>query len=146
MARQSLTKAQREQRKRQAIMAANQREFDALMLEGTDYAKKLTKALGPKADRGGSSRERLKAGSYGVGFQGPRGFNTPKDYVTKREQAPGLLAPIDANRPTFGANGSKRFAGDTAWGAKVPGYDYRTETPSESVMRKLPGQKGWKKV
>lgn len=146
MARQSLTKAQRQQRKVQALLRANQSIIDAERSKPNDLAAKTVKALGPKADRGGSSRERLKAGSYGVGFQGPRGFNTPKDYVTKREQAPGLLAPIDANRPTFGANGSQRFAGDVAWGAKVPGYDYRTEAPSESVMRKLPGQKGWKKV
>jgi len=121
-------KIERLQAKRNALIQAN---LSSATTEPNDLAAKTVKALGPKASRGGSSRDRLKAGSYGVGFQGPRGFNSPKDYVTKREQTPGLLAPLDANRPAFGANGSKRFRED----------DYTTERPSDSVQIKR-GPKG----
>lgn len=131
MSRKRPGKIERLQAKRNALVQAN---LSSAKQEPNDLAAKLTKALGPKSDRGGSSRERLKGGSYGVGFQGPRGFNSPKDYVTKREQAPGRLAPRDANAPTFGANGSKRFRED----------DYRTEKPSDTVQTKRKGR--WRNV
>ena len=131
MSRKRPGKIERLQAKRNALVQAN---LSSTKLEPNDLAAKLTKALGPKASRGGSSRDRLKAGSYGVGFRGPRGFNSPRDHVTKREQTPGLLAPRDANAPTFGANGSKRFRED----------DYRTDKPSDTIQAKRKGR--WRNV
>lgn len=125
-------KIERLQAKRNAIVQAN---LSSVTAEPNDLAAKTVKALGPKASRGGSSRDRLKAGSYGVGFQGPRGFNSPRDLVTKREQEPGLLAPLDVNRPAFGANGSKRFRED----------DYRTDKPSDTIQTKR-GKGRWRTV
>lgn len=141
MSRSRPGRIERLQAKRNALVQAN---LSSTQQEPNDLAAKLTKALGPKASRGGSSRDRLKAGSYGVGFQGPRGFNSPKGLVSKREQTPGLLAPLDANAPTFGANGSKRHAGDTAWAAETLGYDYRVGKPDDAVMVKRKGR--WRKA
>lgn len=147
MSRKRPGKIERLQAKRNALVQAN---LSSTKLEPNDLAAKLTKALGPKSDRGGSSRERLKAGSYGAGFQGPRGFNSPKDHVTKREQAPGRLAPRDANAPTFGANGSKRHAGDISWAVETLGYDYSVDKPDDTIMVKRPRAKGkpgrWRKT
>lgn len=38
------------------------------------------------------ARDNLKSASHDIGFVGPRGYHTPRDTVSKREQAPGLMA------------------------------------------------------
>ena len=143
-------KLERMASKRQATLTANQQYLDDLKSKPNDLAAKTAKAFGPaKFDKAlrqsGTGRDRLKLGSYGVGFQGPRGFNSPKGNVSKQEQQPGLMAPKPTG-PTFGANASKRHAGDVRFGAEAFGYDYATPSPSDTVMRKV-GRKGrWKKV
>lgn len=136
-------KNERRKYQQQALITANQSIIEP---KATDLASKLVKATGPRDSRGGSSRERLKLGSYGVGFRGPRGFNSPRDLVSKREREPGLLAPLDVNAPQHGVNGSKRHAGDVRYGAETFGYDYAVESPSDTVMVKRGKPGRWKKV
>lgn len=137
-----LGKRERAMAKQQSIITANQALFTE---QPNDLAAKTVRALGPKANRGGSSRDRLKGGSYGVGFQGPRGFASPKGLVTKREQERGQLAPLPV-QPTFGANGSKRHAEDTLWSAETLGYDYATPKPDNAVMVKRGKPGRWRKA
>lgn len=136
------------QQRTAAIVTANEREVTRKP-EPDTLAVKMARATGPKASRGGSSRERLKAGSYGVGFQGPRGFGTPTGKVGKREADGGKLAPITP-KPLDGfalgghKSDSQRFAGDVAWGRDVLGYDYRTSVPYETTLRRQGKKKRWK--
>lgn len=57
-----------------------------------------------------ASRERLKGGSYGVGFQGPRGFASPTYKVGKQEADGGKLAP--GRHLAITGPASSRFATD----------------------------------
>lgn len=142
-------KAERLQAKRQALLTANLSSIAADKLNTpNDLASKMSKAVGPsrfdKALRqSGTGRDRLKLGSYGVGFQGPRGFASPKGLVSRAEQTPGMMAPKSAG-PTFGANASQRHAGDTEWAAREMGYDYSVPKPDDRIMVKRKGR--WRKA
>jgi hypothetical protein len=103
-----------------------------------DFAAKLAKSQGPArfdAKPASTSRERLKGGSYGVGFQGPRGYGTPTGIVSKQEGNGERLAP-NAVRPAP-AKGKQRFALDGE----------RLDTVArETVQRKRAGEKRWKVI
>ena len=124
-----------------AIVTANEREA---------VAAPKPVPFGPQANRGGCSRDRLKAGSYGVGFQGPRGFGTPTGKVGKQEANGERMAsitprPSQAPTPTMHLASSKRFAGDSSWAGETLGYDYSTPAPSETVQKRK-GKGRWKKA
>lgn len=136
------------QQRTRAIVTANEKAMTKDDLSSVPF--------GPKASRGGSGRDRLKLGSYGVGFQGPRGFGSPTDKVGKAEADGGKLAsitkvtpsrerprPTDSRHPGGHLAGSKRFAGDTAWAGEAMGYDYSAPVPYEPVKRRK-GKGRWK--
>ena len=119
-----------------------------------DFAAKLAKSQGPArydAKPASTSRERLKGGSYGVGFQGPRGYGTPTGLVSKQEGngeklAGGAPKATQAPFPVSGLKpASKRFAGDTQVGAADFGYDYATTVPRDRVKRRK-GKGKWRTV
>lgn len=74
---------------RQSIITQNQAHLDA--------AKGAPRrvACGPMGFKASSRDHRtaLKRQSGFVGFVGPRGFFTPKDYVHKQEATPGAIGP-----------------------------------------------------
>ena len=131
-----------------AKMTSNQKDLDA----STTASEGLSGYRGPQVSRGGSSVERMKGGSYGVGFQGPRGYGTPTGKVSKQEGNGEHLSPVP-QRPckahfTSQAAASRRFAGDILWAAETLGYDYGTVTPSEPVLVKKGTGKGkrWRRL
>lgn len=102
-------------------------------------AERLARAVGPArydAKPASTSRERLKGGSYGVGFQGPRGYGTPKGLVGK-EEGNGQKLVSQAARPTPQA-GKQRFAGD--------GLTKPDVAVSGTIQRKALSEKRWKTV
>lgn len=143
------------QQRTQAIVTANE---VAMAKEPTDLASKTAKALGPKASRGGTGRDRLKAGTYGVGFLGPRGFVTPKNLVGKAEADGGRLAsitkgptpsrerPRPSQAPTLTTHkaGSQRFALDASWAGETLGYDYNPPRLENERVKVRKGKGRWK--
>lgn len=121
-------KAKHDERAR--VEAMNKANADVVEArKGKDTTSKLVASVmrGAKADNRLSStaqRDRLKGGTTTAGFQGPRGFATPKGAVTPQENKPGRLVGRDPGRPTAGANKSKPFALDTSWAGETLGYDY----------------------
>lgn len=140
------SKIDRIKQKRDAVIKANAKLEPP---KPKTHAEQLAERLGPsrfdsKLRQAGSSKDRLKLGSYGVGFQGPRGFVTPADKVSKRETDGTKLVSNLSPRPTFGANASKRRATDAKWAADTLGYDYTTPPDTdERVMTKAKGR--WRK-
>jgi len=137
--------------KRERIIAARQSIMTANCNEQKDQPL-LTKGIGPAGykSRSTDNRTGLKGRNSGVGFHGPRGFNSPVYAVSKREQTKGLIGPVagpDKARPAFGVNGSQRFAGDEKWAAEEFGYDYAVPEPSDTILMKHPPKRPrWRKV
>lgn len=121
-------KAKHDERLR--IEAMNKANDDVVKArKGLDDTSKLVASVmrGAKADNRLTStaqRDRLKGGTTTQGFQGPRGFATPKGTVSKAENTPGRLVGRDASKPLPG-NASKPFALDADWAGETLGYDYR---------------------
>lgn len=115
---------------RTAKVTANQAMLDAEKAKPSDYAAKVAAAIGPGSKRhegrlsGSCDKARLKLGSYGVGFQGPRGFASPTGKVSRSEADGQAMAPRQALAIT--AQASKRFAQD----------DYETPKPERGIKRR----------
>jgi len=116
------------------IGKAVQQRTNAIVLANLKSVQSSDKPVpfGPVSNRGGCSRERLKGGSYGVGFQGPRGYGSPKGLVGRMEGDGGKLAPSIYHRVTGSA--SKRFALDGD----------RTDAMTHETVKKRKGKGRWK--
>ena len=91
---------------RQSIITQNQALLDA----AKDAPKRVV--CGPqgfsKASR--DDKGRLKGRSSHVGFVGPRGFFTPKDYVHKNEATPGAIGPYAKGTPVGPSRDAKTYS------------------------------------
>lgn len=109
-------------------------EANALVVEARKTPDKATQLAASvmrssRANNGlqsSASRDRLKGGTTTAGFQGPRGFHTPKGTVTAQEQRPGQLVGRDASK-ALPAPRSKPFA--------IDGYTVDKAEGEGSVMR-----------